>query len=157
GSHTFTAALKTAGQRSVTVTDTAAASLTASVSLTVNAAAAASLSLTGFPSSTTAGDSFSTTLTAMDAFGNLAAGYAGTLPFTSPAAQAVPPCDPALPAADRGTHAFTAALKTAGQRSVTVMDTATPSLSGSGTLTVNAAATALSLSGLPSSTTAGAS
>src|SRR5207245_1938663 len=62
-------------------------------------------------------------------------------------------------AADHGTHAFTATLRTAGARSITATDTVTTSISGAQSgITVNAgAATHFAVSRFPSRTTAGVS
>ena len=49
----------------------------------MTAAAAASLVVTGYPSTTTTGAGRSFTVTARDAFGNVATGYTGTVTLTS--------------------------------------------------------------------------
>jgi hypothetical protein len=160
GVHTFSAALKTAGTQSLTATDTATAGILGSQSnITVNAAAANALVVAGFPSPTTAGVSHSFTVTARDAYGNVATGYAGTVHFSSSDGQAVLPGDYTFTAADAGVHTFSAALKTAGSQSLTATDTAASTLNGSQTnITVNAAAaTTLVVTGYPSPTTAGVS
>ena len=82
GVHTFTVTLKTAGSQSVTVTDTANASLTAETTLTVTPAAATHFVITG-PTSVAANTAFSLTVVALDAYGNVATGYAGIVQFSS--------------------------------------------------------------------------
>jgi hypothetical protein len=160
GIHSFSTTLKTAGSESITSSDTATSSITGSeTSITVNPAAAATLTVTGFPSPTTAGVSHSITVTALDAYGNVATGYAGTVHFTSTDAQAALPSDYTFSASDTGIHSFSATLKTAGSQSITATDTATSSIVGSETgFTVNAAAASVFVvSGFPSPTTAGVS
>jgi parallel beta-helix repeat protein len=156
GVHTFNATLKTAGSRSLTATDTTSSSITGSVTVTVNPAAASALVFAGYPSPTTAGTSNTFTVTAKDAYGNVASGYTGKVHFTSNDAQAVLPADYTYAVSDAGMHTFNATLKTAGSRSITATDTAQASITGSATVTVNpAVASSLVLGGYPSPTTAG--
>src|SRR5258708_26066456 len=83
GAGTFSATLKTAGNQTITATDTVTASITGtSGPIAVSAAAATHFSVTA-PASATAGVAFSFTVTALDAFNNTATGYAGTVHFTS--------------------------------------------------------------------------
>ena len=83
GVHTFTATLKTAGTQSITATDTVTRTITGTQSVTVNPAAATTLSVAGFTTPTAAGVAHNVTVTAIDAFGNTATGYRGTVHFTS--------------------------------------------------------------------------
>ncbi len=157
GAHTFSAALKTTGVQTLTGTD-AAAGLGASQSgITVNPAGAASLTVAGYPSPTTAGAAGTLTVTAKDAYGNLASGYRGTVHFGSSDAAAVLPADYAFTAGDSGSHAFSLTLKTTGTQGVTAADTVTASISGgqSGIVVNPAAAASFTVSGFPSPTTAG--
>src|SRR5205823_59401 len=83
GTHTFSVSLKTAGSQSITVTDTAAPAQTGSATgIVVTPAAAASFDVAGSPA-TTAGVASSFTVTARDAFGNVATGYPGTVHLSS--------------------------------------------------------------------------
>src|SRR6266849_3686515 len=79
GKHTFSATLKTAGTQSLTATDTVTATLTATESgISVSSASTLSAStflVTGYASPTTAGASYSITVTAQDTLGNTATGY----------------------------------------------------------------------------------
>ncbi len=94
GSHTFSATLKTAGEQSITATDTADGSITGSqTAITVTPAATTTLVVAGFTDPTTAGDSHSFTVTAKDAYGNTTPAYTGTVHVTSSDAQAVLPAD----------------------------------------------------------------
>ncbi|TMF08960.1 MAG: hypothetical protein E6I37_15745 [Chloroflexi bacterium] len=113
------------------------------------------LGLTVASPSVTAGQPFNLTATALNAQGNPAATYTGTVHFTSTDASAVLPADYTFTSADAGVHQFPVTLKTAGSQSVTATDIGTASITGSKTITVSAAsAGTLSLSGL-SSTVAG--
>jgi subtilisin-like proprotein convertase family protein len=153
GSHTFNATLKTAGTQSLTVTDTAAGGLTGTETGIAVSPAAASRLVVGAPATATAGTAFSVTVTAKDAYGNIATGYTGPIHFTSSDGQAVLPADSTL---HNGTGTFTVTLQTAGSESLTVTDSATGNVTGSATGSVVAPvqATRLSLSA-PSGTTAG--
>ena len=73
---------------------------------------------------TVAGAGHSVTVTALDAGGNVATAYRGTVHFTSSDAGAGLPADYTFSATDAGVHKFTngLALKTAGSQSVTVTD-----------------------------------
>jgi hypothetical protein len=84
GVHSFSVTLKTAGTQSITATDKTTATITGTESgIAVAAAAAGSFVVSGFPTSITAGISGTITVTAHDAFGNVATGYGGTVHFTS--------------------------------------------------------------------------
>ena len=72
----------------------------------------------------------SVTVTARDAFGNIATGYTGTVHFTSSDGQAALPADYTFTAADAGVHTFTATLKTAGSQTITATDTVTATITG---------------------------
>lgn len=113
--------------------------------------------VSGFPSTTTAGVAGSFTVTAQNADGSIDTGYTGTVHFSSFDGQAGLPADYTFTAADAGLHTFIATLKTAGTQSITATDTTTGGLAGSETgITVNsAAASTLSVAGFPSTTTAG--
>jgi uncharacterized delta-60 repeat protein len=81
-------------------------------------------------SSTTAGVSFTVTVTATDAAGNTLTGYTGTVNFGSFDAQAVLPASYTFTAADQGVHTFTVTLKTAGSQALFVADAAAPGTNG---------------------------
>jgi hypothetical protein len=123
GVHTFTLALKTAGAQSVSVSDYADRTVTVGQSgIAVTPAAAASIAVTPLHG-TTAGVAQSVTVTAYDAFGNVATGYAGTLAFTSSDTQAVLPTAYTFTAADAGKHTFNVTFKSAGGQTISVQDT----------------------------------
>jgi hypothetical protein len=158
GVHTFSATLKTAGSQSLTATDTVTPSITGTQALTVQTGAATSLRVAGFPSPITAGVSGSVTVTALDAYGNVATGYRGTIRFSSTDSKGVLPANYTFTAGDGGVHIFSATLKTAGSQSLTATDTVTGSITGTQALTVQSgAASSLRVAGFPSSIKRGVS
>jgi hypothetical protein len=107
----------------------------------VSPAAATTFSVAGYPSPRTANSPAPFTVTALDAYGNVATGYTGTVHVTSSDPIAVLPADYTFTATDAGVHVFRANLVQAGAHSLTVTDTATPTLTGSQTgITVTPAA-----------------
>jgi hypothetical protein len=158
GVHTFTATLKTAGSQSITVSDTVVPSGAGTQSgITVNPAAASRFTVAGFPSPVTAGVVGNFTVTAWDAYGNVATGYRGTVRFTSSDAQAVLPGNYTFTAADAGLHVFSATLRTAGSQTLTATDTANAGISGAQTgIQVNPAAARRLVLSAPTSVTSGA-
>jgi hypothetical protein len=118
--------------------------------------APANLSVSGFPSTITAGVPGTVTVTVRDSSGNTVPGYRGTVHFTSSDPQAVLPGNYTFTAADQGVHTFSATLKTAGTQSLTATDTSTGSLTGAETgISVSpAAASHLGVSA-PAGSTAG--
>src|SRR5439155_19787458 len=107
--HTFSflVTLVPAGTQTVPSTAPFRSSVTGSAAVTVNPAAAVILTVSA-PASSTAGQAFSITVTAKDAFGNTATGYLGTVHFTksdSGIGSAVP-ANYTFVAADSGVHTF---------------------------------------------------
>jgi hypothetical protein len=159
GVHSFTVTLATAGAaQTVTATDTVTSTVQATQQIAVTPAAAATFVVSGFPSSITAGTAGNVTVTAKDAFGNIATGYVGTVHFTSTDGQATLPADYAFTSGDAGVHTFSVTLKTAGSGAVTATDTVTGSITGtqSGISVNGASASVLLVSGFPTSISAGA-
>ncbi|HEY7425245.1 MAG TPA: choice-of-anchor Q domain-containing protein [Gemmataceae bacterium] len=156
GTHTFTAVLTKAGTQSITATDSTNAVLTDSEgNILVEAAAANTMSLSGFPSSLTAGTQGTFTVTAYDAYGNVATSFADTVHFTTSAAKFVLPADTTL---TNGTGQFSATLFSAGTQSITVTDSTTPTLTATeGGITVTPAAASKFILAAPASVTAGQS
>jgi len=97
----------------------------------VNAGAAARFVVSGFTNPVTAGVAGSVTVTAEDAYGNVATGYTGTVQFTSSDSQAILPSNYAFQASDAGVHVFSVTLETAGSQGITATDTVTSSITGS--------------------------
>jgi hypothetical protein len=116
-----------------------------------------SFSVSGFPSSISAGMAGSFTVTVKYGDGSTDINYTGTVHFTSSDLAAVLPADYTFTAADAGTHTFSAALRTAGTQSITAADTAALDVSGTDAaiMVTPVAASRLWVGGFPSSTTAG--
>jgi hypothetical protein len=159
GVHVFMLAFETAGTQSVMVTDTASGITAAQSGITVQAAAAKSFTVTGFPAVDTAGAPITVTVTAYDAYGNVATGYTGTVSLSSsdPLAILVPSIYTFV-AADAGEHNFSVTLETAGMQTITATGAVTASLTATeSSITVKpAAASILEVTGFPTSDTAGA-
>jgi hypothetical protein len=98
---------------------------------------------------------FSFTVTALDAYGNVATGYLGTAAFTSSDPQGQLSGKYTFTAADAGSHTFSVTLKTAGTQAVTATDTNTSSITGSATVAVSAATATHFAISAPASATAG--
>jgi hypothetical protein len=156
GSHVFSATLKTAGAQSLTVSDYFNGLPSGTQSVVVSPAAASSFSVAGFPMATTAGVAHSFTVTANDAFGNVAIGYTGTVAFTSSDPIASLPANYTFTATDAGTHTFSATLKRTGAQYILVADTLSSSIAGneSGIAVSAAAVSQFAISG-PTSVTKG--
>src|SRR5439155_4053645 len=94
----------------------------------------------GLPSSTTAGQAQTFTLTVLDNAGNVQTDYTGTIHFTVGDPQADFPADYPFTAADAGVHTFSVTLKTAGWQWLTAADTAATNLGASQGVSVSPAA-----------------
>ena len=159
GTHTFNGvALAAAGSRTLTATDTVTGSITGtSGTIAVSPAGASTLSVTS-PASATAGSAFSVTVTALDAYGNTATGYTGTVHFTGGGTSPTLPSDYTFTGGDLGVHTFSNAvvLTQSGSRTLTATDTNTGSITGtSGTISVSPAGASTFTVGAPASATAG--
>jgi hypothetical protein len=158
GVHTFSATLKTAGSQSLTATDTVNGALSGSESgITVTPAPTASLAFSNVPSLTIADSSFSLTVAARDAYGNLVTGYTGTIHFTSSDPEAVLPADYTFTSSDAGQHTFRIKLHESGTQSVTATDIGNSNVTGtsSGIVVDPVPAGHVSITGLPMMLTAG--
>lgn len=133
GIASFQATLKTAGSQTLVATDQANSAITATKQINVAAASATRIEISAVPGTATAGQPFSLTVTAKDQSGNLAAGFAGTLTFTSSDAAAVPPANSGLTS---GTGTFQATLKTVGSWTITATDTSNASITATSTAIV---------------------
>ncbi len=128
---TFTATLKTAGSQTITVTD--ANSLSgSSTSILVSPGAATHFTVAG-PTSASAGVQFFFTVTAFDAFNNIATNYTGLVHFSSSDGRAALPLDSAL---TNGTGNFLATLKIVTNTTITAADSTTTSIN-SGPIVIN--------------------
>jgi hypothetical protein len=162
GVHTFTngVTLVTAGSQPVMVTDTITNTINGILTAIVNPAGAAHLAVGG-PANAAAASAFSITVTALDAYNNMATAYRGTVQFTS--SDSGPgkllPVNYTFTAGDSGVHTFTSGvtLATPGSQTVTATDTVTNTIAGtSNAITVGpGAATHFSITGAPASIAAG--
>ncbi len=140
GVGSFSITLETAGNQTLTATDTVN-SLINGTSGNVNVqAVTATHYLVSAPSNVTAGTAFTFTVTALDAFNNLVSGYNGIVQFTSSDSQSVLPGGAPL---TNGVGTFSATLKTAGSQTLTATDAARSSIIGTAdNISVSAAAVA---------------
>src|SRR5262249_59089758 len=95
-------------------------------SISVSAAGASTLTVTA-PASATAGSAFSTTITALDTYGNTATGYTGTVHFTGGGTSPTLPSNYTFTGGDSGAHTFTNGVThtQARSRTITATDTVT--------------------------------
>jgi hypothetical protein len=132
GTFTFGVTLRTVGTQSITATDDSPVDALTATQANIQVTPARFV-VTGFPSPITAGNTGTFTVTAVDANGNTATGYVGTVHFMSSDMQAELPDDYTFTLDDHGTHIFGAILKTAGTQSITATDTSFSPLTGSQT------------------------
>jgi hypothetical protein len=104
-------------------------------------------------SSTSAGNAFQFTVTALDASNFTATGFGGTVHFTSTDAMATLPADYTFKPTDLGVHTFTVTLVTPGSQSVTVADTPDGLTSLTTPITVTPGTVSLSRSSVSAGTT----
>jgi hypothetical protein len=157
GTRQFDARLVTAGTQSLTATDTANPALAGSQSgVVVRPANHFTVSLSS--GQVTAGRAETFTLAILDADGNPVTDYTGTVHFTSSDPQAVLPADYTFTPADRGTHVFGAALRTAGTQTITATDRNFNLITGTSsgiTVLPSAVAARFAVGGFPSPVQAG--
>jgi len=138
GVGTFSVTLNTAGNSTVTATDTVSSSITGG-SATISVAQETTHFLVYAVSPQTAGAPFNVTVSAKNVSNSTVATYAGTVAFTSSDGAAVLPATATLTA---GVGVFSVTLNTVGNSTVTATDTVTASITGiSGTIAVVAAPT----------------
>jgi hypothetical protein len=125
GTGTFSATLRTAGNQTITATDT----VTSSITGTSNAIAVGTAThfTVSAPATATAGSAFTFTVTARNPSGSVDTGYGGTVRFTSSDGSASLPLDSTL---TNGTGTFTATLRTTGSMTITANETGNPSVAG---------------------------
>src|SRR5579864_999672 len=133
----------TAGNQTITATDTVSSSIKGSSSaINVKVLTTTHLSVTA-PAAASAGTAFNFTVTALDASNSQVGTYAGIVHFTSTDAQSVLPPDQGLAA---GTGTFTATLRTNGNQTITATDTVTASITGTSAAINDKGATHFSVS-----------
>ncbi|HZR28001.1 MAG TPA: FG-GAP-like repeat-containing protein [Terriglobales bacterium] len=129
GTRTFPITLKTAGNQTITATDTVSSSITGSATVTVTPAAAA-MFFVSIPARRTPGAAFDIAMQVYDPFQNTATGYRGTVHFTSSDGRASLPADYTFTSGDAGRHVFrnAATLLAQGTQTVTARDTVNNSI-----------------------------
>jgi sugar lactone lactonase YvrE len=134
GRHTFGGVtFYQAGAQVLVVRDAADPSVAGVQLLTVVPGPAAAFTVSA-PATVTAGDAFAVTVSARDAYGNLATGYTGTVTLNTTDPQVTTPPTHTFLGADGGTYTFSGVqLFTAGLRSLLPSD---GSFSGGGDVTV---------------------
>ena len=113
GMGTFQVTLRLGGTQTVTATNVAPPSIAGSVVIQVDGGAATHLVVVA-PANVTAGTPFHVTVTALDAYNNVANGYSGTLHFWTNAPRATLPANSTL---TNGAGTFNATLTDAGSTS----------------------------------------
>ena len=128
GVGTFSVTLKKAGSQTVTATDTVTSTITGtSATITVAAAAATHLGVAS-AASVNSGTALVVTVTALDAYGNTAPTYAGSVKMTTSDAYGSLPASAGTLTSGVGT--FSVTLRTVGSQSVTATDTVTSTITG---------------------------
>ena len=158
GEHTFPLVLDSVGPQAISVTDVTNGLYAFQWGISVQPAAAASLAVVGYPSPSTAGVQQEMIMFALDAYGNIASGYTGTVKFsTSDPYKGGLPANQTFTSGDQGAHSFSLYLGTVGVQSITATDTSSSSIAGteSGITILPAAAYSLTVTGFPNPTTAG--
>jgi hypothetical protein len=125
GQHTFLVTLQTAGNQTVTASDTANPTLSTTANVLVTPGPVQGFGVAGFPALTTSGVAGNFTVTALDAFGNVVPTYTGTVFFSSSDQRAGLPSPYTFTSADGGVHGFMATLETSGIQSLTATDPTT--------------------------------
>ena len=150
GVGTFSVTLNTAGNQTVTATDTVTSSITGT-SGNINVSVVATHFSVAAPSTAASGTAFPFTVTALSASNATVTGYTGTVHFTSSDGTASLPANATL---TNGVGTFNATLNTAGNQTVTATDTVTSSITGtSGNISVSVIATHFSVSAPATATT----
>lgn len=154
GTHSFALTPKTAGTVTLALSDPVATSVAGAANWTVGPAAAATCSAGQAPGAAVAGSVVGLTVTTRDPFNNQATGYTGTVRLTASDARATLPADVTFGAGDAGSHAFSVALITTGDQTVTATDLTNPAIQCSVAIKINPAAPRVVLT-LPSDANAG--
>jgi sugar lactone lactonase YvrE len=141
GTASLAVTLRTAGMQTITVTDTVTGTIAGTGFFDVSPASASSFTV-AMTSPVNAGSATSATVTAKDAFGNVATGYLGTIHFTSSDPMATLPSNYTFSSGNQGVKTFASGvtLQIGGVQSVTATDTVTGSITGSVNVTVNSTA-----------------
>ena len=150
--------LTTAGTRYIQVNDANTFSITGQEpNIVISPNVATHLALTSYPSPIAAGAQGNITVTAYDAYNNVATGYTGTVHFTSSDTNATLSPNITFVAANQGVRLATMTLQSSGTQSITGNDTVKPTLAGiESILVVNPSGiVSFGVSGYPNPATAG--
>ena len=148
------AALRTAGTRAITATDPATGLAAAVTGVVVLPAAATGLVLATPAGPVPAGTQLTVVITAEDAYGNAATGYAGTVGLSASDGRAQYPAGVAFRPDDAGVRAVGLTYLTAGPEHLTAAAGGLAA-GGADTVVVPAATSRFALAGLPASVPAG--
>jgi FG-GAP repeat len=138
---TFSAILRTNGNQTISVTDTAVASLTGTsntIMVGPFVPVATHFSITA-PASANAGTAFNFTVTALDSANQVVPGYTGPVRFSSTDTAANLPANTGL---TNGAGTFAATLRSAGPQTISVFDAANSAIIGASNLVTVSAVTA---------------
>jgi uncharacterized protein YqfB (UPF0267 family) len=136
GVHVFMVTLATAGGQTVSVADSANNSIAGQAEPMVVVPAPATHLGVRAPDAAPSGSSFPVEVVALDASNQPVFGYAGTVHFTSSDSSAILPADFTFTHDDHGVHEFPINLQSAGSQTISVADTANPTVAGSVTISV---------------------
>jgi streptogramin lyase len=122
GVHTFTGlSFRVSGQREIMVSD-AATGVMGATNLITSSGPAVAIALTARADNPQNGCPQAVQVEALDAYGNAATGYTGTVHFTSSDPLAQLPADYTFTASDQGVHSFNVSFGTIGSEQLTVSD-----------------------------------
>ena len=139
GRHRFQFSLDAVGHEKIRATDTAISSITGSATTNVEGAPIVAQLAVLTQDNATVGVPAEVTVVAVDSSGDKVPSYTGTVLLTSSDSAATLPAKYTFTAADHGRHTFLVTLNTPGAQTVTATDTATASITGKGSINVNAA------------------
>jgi hypothetical protein len=128
GTGTFSGTFVTAGNRTITATDTVNSGLKGTSAPTAVGAAATSYFVVNAPGTAVADSQFSFTVSAFDQFNNSTPNYSGLVQFSSSDGLALLPVPTGLVF---GTGIFASTLNSTGNQTITATDTVTSSMTGS--------------------------
>jgi hypothetical protein len=127
GSHIFEVVMATEGAQQMNATDSFISG-TAGI-MVMDLATAVEMNISA-PSSALQGEEIDVTVTLRDALGNVAAGYQGTITFSSSDTEAFLPSNYTFQASDNGIKVFTVTFMTADKQTISAVDTVDGLLAG---------------------------
>ena len=140
GTHIFAGAtLVTAGNQTITATDTVSSAITGNAVFSLTGPVATHLGITA-PANSQSGTAFTITVTALSTGNTTATGYTGAIHFATSATSGFNaiPADYTFVAADKGIHVFVGGvtLSQVGNQALSATDTSSSSITGSAVVTV---------------------